>query len=81
MPRNSDLDIRPEHLDEMLAYLDMTNVEAARICGVDQRSVYRWLAGSSPIPHSVIRMFELICMTKLADDDYITRWRPRGGYA
>ena len=81
MARKTELLATPGHLDEMLAYLDMTNAEAARLCGVDQRSVYRWLAGTSPIPHSVIRMLELICMTKFADGDYITTWRPRRGYA
>lgn len=80
MAKKTDILTTPAHLDELLAYLDMTNAEAARLCGVDQRSVYRWLAGSSPIPHSVIRMLELMAMTKFADGDYIASWRPRRGY-
>ena len=80
MAKKTDILTTPQHLDELLAYLDMTNAEAARLCGVDQRSVYRWLAGTSPIPHSVIRMLELMAMTNFANGDYITSWRPRRGY-
>lgn len=56
--------LTPERLEEQLEELDITNEEAAYYAGVSVATVYRWLKGTTPIPASVIRMFDL----KLASD-------------
>lgn len=38
----------------------MTNAEAIRLCKVNPRTFYRWLAGANPVPYTAIRMFELM---------------------
>lgn len=57
-PTDRELDRRK--LVELLEKLDITNQEAAIACRVTVQSVYRWLAGTAPIPYSVLRMFELM---------------------
>lgn len=57
-PTDRELDRRK--LVELLEKLDITNPEAATACRVTVQSVYRWLAGTAPIPYSVLRMFELM---------------------
>jgi hypothetical protein len=56
----TDREIDKQKLVDLLERLDITNVEAARACRVTVQSVYRWLAGTAPIPYSVLRMFELM---------------------
>jgi hypothetical protein len=52
--------LTPKRLEQQLEELDITNVEAAFFAGVSQATMYRWLANDSPIPASVIRMFDLM---------------------
>jgi len=56
--------LTPERLEQQLEELDITNEEAAYYAGVSVATLYRWLKGTTPIPASVIRMFDL----KLAAD-------------
>ena len=75
-------DATPEHLDAVLAFLDMTNAELAILAGVDQRTVTRWFAGQSRIPDAVIRMVELFAMSTLMtyDGRPVVTWQPKEGF-
>lgn len=48
-----------EILSFMLSELDMPNTEAATYLGVRERTVYRWLAGTSRVPKMVFLALEL----------------------
>ena len=52
------IELTAARLRHLLEELDITNEEAARLCGVYRSSVQRWLSGDVPIPASVIRMLE-----------------------
>lgn len=54
------LDLSPKALDTRLRDLDILNEELAQLAGVDVRTVYRWLAGTTRIPRSVMAMLELM---------------------
>lgn len=49
-----------DRLEQQLEELDITNPEAAHFAGVSLATVYRWLSGTTPIPASVVRMFDLM---------------------
>ena len=53
-------DLSPRRLNALLVELDILNNELAVMAGVSARTVYRWLAGTTPIPRSVIAMLELL---------------------
>lgn len=53
-------DLSPRYLNELLVELDVLNNELAVMCGVSVRTVYRWLAGTTPVPRSVVAMLELM---------------------
>lgn len=53
------MDLSPRHLDDLLVELDLTNEDLAALCGVTARTVYRWLAGTTPVPRSVVALLEL----------------------
>lgn len=61
-------------LSTLLADLDITNREAAYYAGVNEATIYRWLNGSSPIPHSVTRMFKLQLYVKRGSDMIRVIW-------
>lgn len=54
-------------LSILLWDLNISNKEAIEACGVNPRTLFRWLAGESPIPKSVMTMFELM-LEKVAYD-------------
>jgi transcriptional regulator with XRE-family HTH domain len=54
------MDLSPRRLDALLVALDLTNDDLAMLSGVTQRTVYRWLAGTTPVARSVIAMLELM---------------------
>lgn len=54
------MDLSPRRLDNLLIALDLTNDDLATLAGVTQRTVYRWLAGTTPVPRSVVAMLELL---------------------
>jgi len=56
--------LTPERLEQLLETLDITNVEAARLAGVSEATLYRWLSGRSPVPASVIRMLDFMLHAK-----------------
>jgi len=47
-------------LSILLWDLNISNKEAIDACGCNPRTLFRWLAGESPIPKSVMTMFELM---------------------
>lgn len=53
-------DLSPRRLLALLEKLDLPNGDLAAEAGVSQRTVYRWLAGTTPIPRSVMVMLELL---------------------
>ena|ERR1044072_9779480 len=54
------LDTSPARLLLLLEQLDITNKRLSYLCGVQPNTVSRWLHGHTPVPHSVIRMLELM---------------------
>jgi predicted transcriptional regulator len=56
--------LTPERLEQQLEILDLQNSDAAFLCGVSQATIYRWLSGTTPIPASVTRMFDLMIHAK-----------------
>jgi predicted transcriptional regulator len=59
-------DQRRERLLHLLDELNIVNAEAARFCGVKERSFYRWLSGERAISQWVINIFELLLDKKEA---------------
>jgi hypothetical protein len=55
-----------EHLAQLLWDLNVLNTEGARLVGVTERTMYRWLAGTTPIPYAPIRVLELLLERKRA---------------
>jgi hypothetical protein len=55
-----DRKTQARRLSILLWDLNMTNKEAIEACGCNPRTLFRWLAGESPIPKSVMTMFELM---------------------
>ena len=48
-----------KQLEELLWKLNLVNFEAAQLMGVSERTVYRWLAGTTKVPTPAIRLLEL----------------------
>lgn len=55
---------RHEQLLKLLWDMNITNVEAIKLCQTSPRTFYRWLAGDTPVPYPVIRMLELMLELK-----------------
>ncbi len=49
-----------EQLILLLARLDRTNAEAAKLLGIAESTLYRWLAGTSKVPKSALLALNLI---------------------
>lgn len=49
-----------EQLILLLARLDRTNAEAAKLLGIAESTLYRWLAGTSKVPKSALLALGLI---------------------
>ena len=48
-----------QDLEIALWQLNVLNAEAARLCGVSERTIYRYLSGETPIPYAVLRTLQL----------------------
>ena len=46
-------------LNHLLWRLNLVNVEAAEMVGVSERTVYRWLSGTTKVPPSVLSLLEM----------------------
>ena len=51
-------------LATLLWKLQILNREAAAYCGVQERTIYKWLAGDRKVPKSVLRLLELMLEKK-----------------
>jgi hypothetical protein len=49
---------------ELSQKLKLNNLEVSRLLGVHQRTYYRWASGDTRVPHSVIKVLELLCEQK-----------------
>jgi hypothetical protein len=67
-------ELTPKRLSQQLIELDITNREAAYYCGVIDSTIYRWLKGDTPIPASVIRMFDLMIHVRMGEVLTRVRW-------
>lgn len=56
--------VESEHLRALIEKTGNLYVEVADYLGVNERTLYRWLAGQSRIPYSVIRALELLTKDK-----------------
>lgn len=48
-----------EALNGLLWQLNLVNVEAAELCGVSERTIYRWLSGDTKVPTGIIKMLQM----------------------
>jgi hypothetical protein len=54
----------PEHLNRLMARLNVTPNDVAALTGVHRTTVFRWLAGTHAVPISVIRILEIEAKAK-----------------
>jgi hypothetical protein len=64
MESKPELQANADKLLRLLWDLNITNLQAIKECGCNQTTFYRWLGARTPIPRSVIRMFELMLELK-----------------
>jgi len=64
----------PSQLRATLARLGLTQSEAARLLGVDDRTMRRWCCAERGIPEPVARLLWLLLRHGTAD---LADWRPR----
>lgn len=55
------------HLNNLLWRLDLLNEEAARMLGISERTIYRWLSGTTKIPASALKLLEVTLRLREAD--------------
>jgi hypothetical protein len=46
-------------LHNLLWKLNLINTEAAQVCGVSERTIYRWLSDKTKVPQSVLNLLEV----------------------
>lgn len=65
MQHTSEEMVEPKtQLATLLWKLQILNREAAAYCGVQERTIYKWLAGDRKVPKSVLKLFELMLAQK-----------------
>ena len=52
----------PAHLRQTLDAIGLTDASIAKICGINQSTLYRWLNGKVPIHPGVMLLLELIAI-------------------
>jgi transcriptional regulator with XRE-family HTH domain len=52
----------PAHLRQTLDVIGLTDASIAKICGINQSTLYRWLAGKVPIHPGVMLLLELLAI-------------------
>jgi transcriptional regulator with XRE-family HTH domain len=50
----------PTHLRETLDVIGLTDAVIAKVCGINQSTLYRWLNGKVPIHPGIMLLLELI---------------------
>jgi predicted transcriptional regulator len=53
-----------DRLNHLLWRLNLVNTEAANMCGVSERTIYRWLSGTTKVPSSAIRLLEMTLLLR-----------------
>lgn len=54
--------ITTKHLRETLDAIGLTDASIAKICGINQSTLYRWLNGKVPIHPGVMLLLEILAM-------------------
>ena len=52
----------PAHLRQTLDAIGLTDASIAKICGINQSTLYRWLNGKVPIHPGVMLLLEILAM-------------------
>jgi transcriptional regulator with XRE-family HTH domain len=52
----------PAHLRQTLDVIGLTDASIAKICGINQSTLYRWLNGSVPIHPGVMLLLEILAL-------------------
>lgn len=71
------IDMAPAEFSSILSRLDLTQVGAAKLLGVEDRTVRRWIAGAIPVPELVARVMRAADVGKIKLSDLFERpaWR------
>ena len=64
MKTQATINTSPEHLNRLMARLNLHPEAVAALTGVHRTTVFRWLAGTHAVPISVIRILEIEAKTK-----------------
>jgi len=59
MKTKATINTSPEHLNRLMARLNLHPEAVAALTGVHRTTVFRWLAGTHAVPISVIRILEI----------------------
>ena len=59
MKTQAPINTSPEHLNRLMARLNLHPEAVAALTGVHRTTVFRWLAGTHAVPISVIRILEI----------------------
>jgi len=54
-----------------IAALDLSQVRAAHLLGVDARTSRRWATGERPVPDTVVRFLRLVMALRMTGEDAI----------
>lgn len=52
----------PTHLRETLDVIGLTDAVIAKVCGINQSTLYRWLNGKVPIHPGVMLLLEIVAI-------------------
>ena len=64
MKIQATINTSPEHLNRLMARLNLHPEAVAALTGVHRTTVFRWLAGTHAVPISVIRILEIEAKAK-----------------
>lgn len=65
--------ITPAHLRQTLDVIGLTDASIAKICGVNQSTLYRWLNGSVPIHPGVMLLLEIVAIEDVWNNGAVRR--------
>jgi len=52
----------PKHLKQTMDTIGLTDASIAKICGINQSTLYRWLNGSVPVHPGVMLLLEIVAL-------------------
>jgi len=65
--------ITPAHLRQTLDEIGLTDAVIAKVCGINQSTLYRWLAGKVPIHPGVMLLLEILTINSVWLDQDVRR--------